>query len=88
MRRSETWYGCRRRSVRHDPDKPVANPDDIETAFSRCAAVFKSGVQVVQDGEIVSNGHKRTLWVNVAVKENPQVMRDINEKFVKYANTV
>ena len=43
-----------------NPDKPVADPDDIETAFSRCAAVFKSGVQVVQDGEIISTGHKRT----------------------------
>jgi formylmethanofuran dehydrogenase subunit A len=67
-----------------NPDKPVANPDDIEKAFSRCAAVFKSGVQVVSNGEIVSNGNKRTLWVHVKTKENPQVMRDINEKFVKY----
>jgi formylmethanofuran dehydrogenase subunit A len=67
-----------------NPDKPVANPDDIEKAFSRCAAVFKSGVLVVQNGEIVSNGNKRTLWVNAKVKENPQVMRDINEKFLKY----
>jgi formylmethanofuran dehydrogenase subunit A len=67
-----------------NPDKPVANPDDIEKAFSRCAAVFKSGVQVVSNGDIVSNGHKRTIWVNAKVKENPQVMRDINEKFIKY----
>ena len=67
-----------------NPDKPVADPEDIEKAFSRCAAVFKSGVQVVQNGEIVDNGHKRTLWVNAKVKDNPQVMRDINEKFVKY----
>jgi formylmethanofuran dehydrogenase subunit A len=67
-----------------NPDKPVANPDDIEKAFSRCAAVFKSGVQVVSNGEIVSNGNKRTLWVNVKVKDNPQVMRDISEKFIKY----
>ena len=51
---------------------------------TRAACVFKSGVQVVQNGEIVSNGHKRTLWVNAKVKENPQVMRDINEKFLKY----
>ena len=67
-----------------NPEKPVANPDDIEKAFSRCAAVFKSGVQVVSNGDIVSNGNKRTLWVNVKVKDNPQVMRDINEKFIKY----
>jgi formylmethanofuran dehydrogenase subunit A len=67
-----------------NPDKPVANPDDIEKAFSRCAHVFKCGVEVVTNGEIVSNGHKRTLWVNAKVKDNPQVMRDINEKFLKY----
>jgi len=67
-----------------NPEKPVANPDDIEKAFSRCAAVFKSGVQVVQNGEIVSTGHKRTLWVNAKVRDNPQVVRDINEKFLKY----
>jgi len=67
-----------------NPDKPVANPDDIEKAFSRCAHVFKSGIEVVTNGEIVSNGHKRTLWVNAKVKDNPQVMRDINEKFLKY----
>ena len=38
----------------------------------------------MQNGEIVSNGHKRTLWGNAKVKDNPQVMRDINEKFLKY----
>ena len=36
------------------------------------------------DGEIVGTGNKRTLWVNVKVNDNPQVMRDINEKFLKY----
>jgi len=66
------------------PDKPVANPDQIETAFSRAAHVFKSGVEVVTNGEIVNNGNKRTIWVNAKVKENPQVMRDIKEKFLKY----
>ena len=66
------------------PDKPVANPDQIETAFSRAAHVFKSGVEVVTNGEIVNNGNKRTIWVNAKVKENPQVMRDIKEKFLKF----
>ena len=66
------------------PDKPVANPDQIETAFSRAAHVFKSGVEVVTNGEIVNNGNKRTIWVNAKTKENPQVMRDIKEKFLKY----
>jgi formylmethanofuran dehydrogenase subunit A len=62
----------------------VANPDDIEKAFSRCAAFFKRGVEVVRNGDIVSNGNKRTLGVNVKVKDNPQVTRDIKEKFIKY----
>jgi formylmethanofuran dehydrogenase subunit A len=66
------------------PDKPVANPDQIETAFSRAAHVFKSGVEVVTNGEVVNNGNKRTIWVNAKVKENPQVMRDIKEKFLKF----
>jgi formylmethanofuran dehydrogenase subunit A len=67
-----------------NPEKPVANPDQIEAAFSHAACVFKSGVQVVLNGDIVSNGKKRTLWVNVRTNENPQVMRDIQEKFLKY----
>ena len=67
-----------------NPEKPVANPDEIEAAFQRAACVFKSGVQVVSDGEVVSNGNKRTLWVNAKTKENPQVMRDIQEKFLKF----
>jgi formylmethanofuran dehydrogenase subunit A len=67
-----------------NPEKPVANPDDIEKAFSRASHVFKSGTEVVLNGEIVSSGHKRTLWVNAKVRENPQVMRDIDEKFIKY----
>ena len=46
--------------------------------------VFKCGVEVVENGEIVGTGNKRTLWVNAKVKDNPQVMRDINEKFLKY----
>ena len=66
------------------PDNPVTNPDQIEAAFSKAAHVFKSGVEVVTNGEVVNNGNKRTIWVNAKVKENPQVMRDIKEKFLKY----
>jgi len=36
------------------------------------------------DGEIVSNGNKRTIWVDAKVNENPQVMRDIKDKFLRY----
>jgi formylmethanofuran dehydrogenase subunit A len=66
-----------------DFNKPVT-PDQIETALSRASHVFKSGIEVVLNGEIVSNGKKRTIWVNAKTKENPQVMRDIQEKFLKY----
>ncbi len=66
-----------------NPNDPYA-PDDIETAFGSAEHLFKTGVQVVRDHEIVSNGNKRTLWVNAKVNENPQVMRDVKEKFLRY----
>jgi formylmethanofuran dehydrogenase subunit A len=56
----------------------------IEHAISNADCLFKTGVPVIKDGEIVSNGNKRTLWVDVKMKENPQVMRDVREKFLKY----
>ena len=45
---------------------------------------MKAGTPVVIDGEIVSHGNKRTLWVDAKTSENPQVMRDIRDKFLKY----
>ncbi len=66
-----------------NPEKP-ATPDEIEAAFSRARYVMKSGTPVVVDGEIVSHGNKRTLWVNAKVNENPQVVRDIKDKFLRY----
>jgi formylmethanofuran dehydrogenase subunit A len=66
-----------------NPNEPYA-PDDIETAFGSAEHLFKTGVQVVRDHEIASNGNKRTLWVNAKVNENPQVMRDVKEKFLRY----
>jgi formylmethanofuran dehydrogenase subunit A len=59
-------------------------PDEIEKTFSSAAYVMKTGVPVVIDGEIVSNGNKRTIWVDAKVNENPQVVRDIRDKFLKY----
>ncbi len=59
-------------------------PDEIEKAFSAAAYVMKTGVPVVIDREIVSNGNKRTIWVHAKVNENPQVMRDIKDKFLRY----
>ncbi|MGF3497755.1 MAG: formylmethanofuran dehydrogenase subunit A [Methanolinea tarda] len=66
-----------------NPEKPH-KPEDIEKAFSAAAYVMKTGVPVVINGEIVSNGNKRTLWVKAKVNENPQVMRDIRDKFLRY----
>jgi len=56
----------------------------IEDAITNAYYVFKTGVPVVVDGEIASHGNKRTLWVDAKVKENPQVIRDIHDKFIKY----
>ena len=60
-----------------------SDPDMIEKAFQRAACFIKSGEVVVIDGEVVSNGHKKTVWVNVNMPENPQVMRDITQSFTK-----
>ena len=60
-----------------------ADPEEIERAFSRALWFIKSGETVVKDGAIVSHGNKRTIWVNAKVRENPQVIRDIHEKFLK-----
>ncbi|MDD1665325.1 MAG: formylmethanofuran dehydrogenase subunit A [Methanomicrobiales archaeon] len=66
-----------------DYKKMPSDPEKIEQAFQRALWFIKSGEIVVKDGEITSHGNKRTLWVNAKVKENPQVIRDIHEKFIK-----
>jgi formylmethanofuran dehydrogenase subunit A len=66
-----------------NPEKPF-EAEAIERAFSSASWVMKTGTPVVVDGDIVSNGNKRTLWVNAKVNENPQVMRDIQDKFLRY----
>ncbi|ACL17527.1 formylmethanofuran dehydrogenase subunit A [Methanosphaerula palustris] len=66
-----------------NPEAPFT-PDQIETAFTCADDVFKCGVHVVKNGEVISNGNKRTLWVNAKVRDNPQVMHDVEEKFLKY----
>ncbi len=60
-----------------------SDPDMIEKAFQRAACFVKSGEIVVRDGEVVSNGHKQTVWVNVKMPSNPQVTRDIAQSFMK-----
>jgi formylmethanofuran dehydrogenase subunit A len=60
------------------------DPELIEKAFSNARFLIKSGEMVINEGEIISNGKKRTFWVDAKVNENPQVMRDITEKFKRY----
>jgi formylmethanofuran dehydrogenase subunit A len=60
------------------------DPELIEQAFGNARYFIKGGELIINDGEIISNGNKRTLWVDVKVNENPQVKRDITEKFKRY----
>ncbi len=60
------------------------DPEEIEKAFSSAEYVFKTGTLVVDHGEIISNGNKRTLWVDAKVPSNAQVERDVQMKFLKY----
>jgi len=60
-----------------------SDPEKIEQAFLRAACFIKSGEIVVRDGEVLGHGHKRTVWVNVKMPENPQVTRDITQSFTK-----
>ena len=66
-----------------NPDKEH-KPMEIEEAFSEVKYLFKTGVPIIMDRKFVSEGKKRTLWVDAKVNENPQVMRDVKEKFLKY----
>ncbi len=68
--------------------KMPADPEKIEGAFQRAVCFIKSGEVVVKDGEIVSNGHKKTVWVNVKMRENPQVLRDVSQAFSKGTYTM
>ena len=66
-----------------DEDK-IKDPEEIEKAFTAADYVFKSGTMVVENGEIISNGNKRTLWVDAKIPMNKQVERDVNMKFLKF----
>jgi formylmethanofuran dehydrogenase subunit A len=59
-------------------------PQEIEDAFSEVKYLIKTGVPIIMDRKFVSEGKKRTLWVDAKVNENPQVMRDVKEKFLKF----
>ena len=61
-----------------------SDPEKIEWAFSHAKYLIKSGEVVINDGELVSNGNKKTYWVDVTTAPNRQVERDINQTFAKY----
>ena len=67
------------RAVRFDHygDRDVLYVADVEVPAP------SAGEVVVKDGEVVSNGHKKTVWVNVNMPENLQVKRDITQSFTK-----
>ena len=60
-----------------------SDPEKIEAALLRASWFIKSGEIVVKDGDILSHGHKKTVWVNAKMKEIPQVTRDITHSFTK-----
>jgi formylmethanofuran dehydrogenase subunit A len=66
-----------------DCKKMPADPNKIEEALLRADWFIKSGEVVVKEGDVTAHGNKRTVWVNAKVKENPQVTRDIHDKFLK-----
>lgn len=61
-----------------------SDPEKIEWAFSHAKYLIKSGEIILNEGELVSNGNKKTYWVDVTTKPNRQVERDIDRTFVKY----
>ncbi|MDX8548822.1 formylmethanofuran dehydrogenase subunit A [Methanospirillum sp. J.3.6.1-F.2.7.3] len=62
----------------------IKDPEEIEKAFTAADYVFKSGTMVVENGEVISNGNKRTLWVDAKIPMNKQVERDVQMKFLKF----
>ena len=65
-----------------------SDAEKIETAFQRAACFIKGGEVIVRDGEVVSHGHKKTIWVKVKLPENPQVTRDVSQAFHQGTYTV
>ena len=65
-----------------------SDAEKIETAFQRAAYFIKNGEVIVKDGEVISHGHKKTVWVNVNMPENLQVTRDVSQAFHKGTYTV
>lgn len=82
------WYGTLREGswgnvavYNLNADSIPSDPSQIEAAFSNAAYTIKEGNIVVQNGKIVQEPAKHTIWTRVTVPENLQVIRDIREKF-------
>ena len=65
-----------------------SDAEKIETAFQRAAYFIKDGEIIVKDGEVMSHGHKKTVWVNVKMPANAQVTRDVSQAFHQGTYTV
>lgn len=64
---------------------PTTDPAGIEKAFKDTAYTIKGGDVVVIDGEVVSKGNKRTIWVDATNgTTDPVVMNDIDKKFLRF----
>ena len=64
---------------------PTTDPAGIEKAFQKTAYTIKGGDIVVIDGEVVSKGNKRTIWVDATNGlTDPAVMQDIDKKFLRF----
>ena len=64
---------------------PTTDPIGIKKAFTNTACTIKGGDIVVLDGEVVSKGNKRTIWVNAMNGTmDPRVMHDIESKFLRF----
>ncbi|ACL15589.1 formylmethanofuran dehydrogenase subunit A [Methanosphaerula palustris] len=66
-----------------NPNDMPEDPEKIEQAFGMADHFIKSGVVILENGMIINQGHKRTLWVNAKTPLPRQVLRDIEEKFLK-----
>jgi formylmethanofuran dehydrogenase subunit A len=73
--------------INYDPKTmdPTTDPAGIERAFQDTAYTIKGGQVVVVDGEVVSKGNKRTIWVDATDGVmDPAVMEDIDKKFLRF----
>jgi formylmethanofuran dehydrogenase subunit A len=73
--------------INYDPKTmdPTTDPAGIEKAFQDTAYTIKGGEVVVVNGEVVSKGNKRTIWVDATDGVmDPAVMEDIDKKFLRF----